>query len=172
MKRVAGYARVSTLAQVSEGTSLEDQKAKIQDWCTKEKYELINIYTDGGVSGGSLERPQLQRLLADAKEGEFDGVVFTKLDRLGRDNRDLYNLYHELKNERGVDVLCIEDPSLNTGGRMGKMFLGMLGTVAEFERDTIRERTSGGRKIKWKERKAIIGELPLGYRKKKKPRVK
>ncbi|MBA4390426.1 MAG: hypothetical protein C0399_05765 [Syntrophus sp. (in: bacteria)] len=164
MKKVCGYARVSSQAQVNDGTSFEAQKEKIEQYCKKEQFELTNIYADGGISGGSRDRPALIELLKDAKEKKFDAVLFTDLTRLGRNNRDLYNIYHELTEEAKIDLVCINDPSVNTGGKMGKLMLNMLGGIAEFERETIRERTSGGRMIKWKQG-SFMGSLPLGYSK-------
>lgn len=164
MKRVAGYARVSTQAQATDGTSLEAQKKKIEDRCSKEEYELVRIYADGGISGSSRNRPQLQELLKDAKAGKFDTVLFTKLDRLGRNNRDIHNIYYELKEECGIDLFCIDDHSLNTDGSMGKMMLAISAGFAELERSNIKERTFGGRKIKWRAQKAIIGAIPYGYK--------
>lgn len=163
-KKVVGYVRVSSAQQI-EGTSLDSQREKITATANKENFELVNIYSDEGISGGSRNRPALTELLKDAKEKKFDTVLFTDLTRLGRNNRDLYNIYHELSEEANVDLICINDPSVNTGGKMGKLMLNMLGGIAEFERETIRERTSGGRMIKWKSGKSFMGSLPLGYSK-------
>lgn len=162
---IAGYGRVSTSAQVKDGTSLEDQKKIVLDKCDKEGHELFKFYSDEGVSGGTLQRPALQRLIADAKEKRFEAVYFTKLDRLGRSVRDIANLYHELHAECGIGLVCIDDPSLNTSGKMGDVMRGMLSTFAQFERAMIRERTLAGRAAKWEKGEVVIGELTFGYRK-------
>lgn len=75
MKRVAGYARVSTAMQVNDGTSLEAQRNKIEKTCKNLGYELVGFYSDDGISGGSLNRPKLKELLRDAKDGKFDAVL-------------------------------------------------------------------------------------------------
>ena len=106
-------------------------------------------------------------MIAAAKDKQFDAIYFTKLDRLGRSVRDIANLYHELHEECGIDLVCIDDPSLNTAGKMGDVMRGMLSTFAQFERAMIKERTTSGRKAKWDKGEIVIGELPLGYRKNK-----
>jgi len=165
--KIAGYGRVSTLGQVKDGTSLEDQRNIIEDRCKKDGLELYNFYSDEGVSGGTLDRPALQQLIVDAKAKLFESVYYTRLDRMGRSVRDIHNLFHELHNVCGVDLVCIEDPSLNTGGKMGAVMLGMLSTFAQFERDMIRERTLAGKAAKWDRGEIVTGELPFGYQKNK-----
>jgi site-specific DNA recombinase len=162
--KIAGYARVSTADQI-DNTSLEDQKRIVEDRCQKEGHELYQFYSDEGVSGGSLQRPALQKLIADAKAKRFEAVYFTKLDRLGRSVRDIANLYHDLHEECGIGLVCIDDPSLNTTGKMGSVTRGILSTFAQFERDMIRERTTAGRAAKWARGEIVIGELPFGYQK-------
>ncbi len=166
MKTVAGYGRVSTKGQV-DGTSLEDQKKIIENYCKKENYNLVELYFDEGISGGSLDRPALLKLREDARDKKFEAVLYTKLDRMGRSVRDIFNLWHELKNDCGIDLICISDPSLNTDGKMGGIMLAILSSFAEFERVLIKERTQGGRRATWDKGQLPIGKqsLPLGYRK-------
>jgi len=169
MKRVAGYGRVSTIGQAKDGTGLEDQENAIIKKCKEEGYELVRFYHDDGISGKSLDRPALDELINDAKDGKFDVVMFTKLDRLGRNLRDLLNLCHRFEEEFNVDIYCIYDPRLNsTGSPMDKAMFGFMATVAELERDFIKERTQNGRRIKWESGESFMGELPFGYQKDKK----
>ena len=165
--KVAGYARVSTSGQVKDGTSLEDQERAIRERAKKEGWKIAEIYSDGGVSGGSLDRPALQRMREDAKAGKFEAILFTKLDRFGRSVRDVHNLFFEFKTEQGIDLICLDDPSINTGGKMGNMMLGILSSFAQFEREMITERTRSGRKAAWDKGQLPIGDqlLPFGYKK-------
>ena len=164
---VAGYGRVSTIAQI-EGTSLDEQRKRIKEKCKAEKFKLVDCYFDEGVSGGSRERPELERLYEDAKAGKFEAILFTKLDRLGRSSRDVLNLFYEFK-ELDIKLICIDEPAVNTQGKMGNVMLGIISTFAQLEHDTIRERTTGGRKAKWVNNEIPIGnhQLPLGYIKNK-----
>ena len=164
MKRAVGYVRVSTEEQAKEGTSLESQKDKIEKYCDLQEWELINIYCDAGISGGSLNRPQLNKLRKDAVDGKFDIIVFSKLDRLGRNSRDIHNLFYEMKEESNVDIICTNDPSLNTNGPMGSFMVSILAAISELEKTTIWERMSDGIKRKWHSGKQVVGDLPYGYR--------
>lgn len=126
-----GYARCSTKAQ-----DLAGQVA----WLGKLGVEQSRIYTDHGYTGRNRKRPSLARALEVARAG--DEFVVTKLDRLGRSARDL----HEI-----VDGLVAHGVALNIDGRvydptdpMGKMFIGFLAIMAEFESDLNRQRTRAG----------------------------
>ena len=165
-KRVAGYGRVSTAGQI-EGTSLEEQKRKITERCKKEDYELVDLYFDEGISGGSLQRQQLQRMREDAKAKKFDAVLFTKLDRLGRNARDIHNIWYEFNKDMGINFICIDDPSVSTEGKMGNLMVGMMASFAQFEKETIRERTTNGRRSSWNNNQLPIGnhQMPYGYQK-------
>ena len=93
MDRYAGYIRVSTSAQVDKGESLPEQREQISKYCSAMNYNLTKIYEDGGISGGSLERPALDRMIEDARDGKFNKIVFKKMSRFGRNARDLLNLF-------------------------------------------------------------------------------
>lgn len=91
-KRVAIYIRVSTLDQAREGYSLEAQEKTLRKWCIDRKYEVADLYADRGISGKDIEhRPDMSRLLKDAKEGKFDTVLFWALSRFTRSVSDLYS---------------------------------------------------------------------------------
>jgi DNA invertase Pin-like site-specific DNA recombinase len=123
-----GYARVSTHDQTLD-LQLDDlQKAG----CEK-------IYRDT-VSGSTTERPGLSEALEFARPG--DTLVVWRLDRLGRSLRHLIDTLNGLS-ERGVDFRSLQE-SLDTGTSGGKLVFHMMGALAEFERDLIRERTQAG----------------------------
>ena len=124
-----GYARVSTTDQ-----DLELQLARL-------KAEGCGIIRSEKVSGGSREgRPELATVLAFLRPG--DELVVTRLDRLGRDTRDVLNLLHEVE-QRGAFVTVL-DPHVSTRGEMGHIVLTVLGMVAQMERRFIRERQRDG----------------------------
>jgi DNA invertase Pin-like site-specific DNA recombinase len=124
-----GYARVSTLDQ-----DLEIQVAKL-------KSEGCSIIRSEKVSGGSREgRAELATVLDFLREG--DEVVVTRLDRLGRDTRDVLNLIHECE-QRGAFVTVL-DPHVSTRGDMGHMIITVLGMVAQMERRFTKERQRDG----------------------------
>ena len=156
--RSALYRRVSLDEQVT-GTSLENQKAKLEGFCGGD--EAILDYCDAGYSGKDDKRPNLQRLLKDVKLRRFDRVVCTMLDRLARNLRLLLDLDEELR-KYGVHLVCI-DQGVDTSKPMGKFVFQILGIIAEWERETIIERTKSGRYARYKEGKWGPGQPLYGY---------
>jgi DNA invertase Pin-like site-specific DNA recombinase len=127
--RLIGYARVSTTGQ---DTATQEAKLKAAG-CT-----LIRTET---VSGGSRNgRSELASILEFIRSG--DVLIVVKLDRLGRNTRDVLNLVHELE-DKGASLRVLE-PAIDTGGPMGRMVLTVLGMVAEMELGFIRDRQRAG----------------------------
>ena len=126
MKR--GYARVSTLDQ-DLGRQIAALKAA---GCDK-------IYSDK-ISGTKLNRPSLDRMLLDLQPG--DVVVIQKLDRLGRSLHHLIELVNSFQ-EKEVDFISLTD-NFNTTTSQGRLIFNIMGSIAEFERDLISERTKSG----------------------------
>lgn len=124
-----GYARVSTLDQ-----DLEVQQVRLSA-------EGCSIIRSEKVSGGSREgRTELATIIEFLRPG--DELVVTRLDRLGRDTRDVLNLVYECE-QRGAFVTVL-DPHVSTRGEMGHVVLTVLGMVAQMERRFIKERQREG----------------------------
>jgi len=158
--KAVGYLRVSTDEQAREGLSLDVQEARIRAYCEAKQWELLRIYRDEGVSGKSLDRPGIQSLIADLKSNGVDVVAITKLDRLTRSVRDLGTLIEDLFN--GVALASVEE-SLDSSTANGRMVVNLLGTVAQWEREIIGERTKAALdhkadKGEWR------GRIPYGFR--------
>jgi DNA invertase Pin-like site-specific DNA recombinase len=124
--------------------------------------ELAEHYDDGGVSGGTLDRPSLKRLLADIENGRVDVVVVYKIDRLSRALMDFAKLV-EVFDRRNVTFVSVTQ-SFNTTTSMGRLTLNILLSFAQFEREVIGERirdkfAASRRKGMW-----MGGYVPLGYR--------
>lgn len=160
--KIAGYVRVSTYQQVESGTSISDQIERINKEAISRKFKIPIIYKDEGISGKSIKRPALQKLLTDIKKEKYYAIIFTKLDRLARNLRDTLNLYHEA-DKYGVKMVCLDNPIISTDGPMGSIMLQIMGAFAQFERDLIRTRTTAGRMHKWRNGQAMMGRLPFGY---------
>ena len=161
-KKVAGYVRVSTFEQAEKGTSIDEQKRIIREECLKRGWQLVQIYCDEGASGKLIDRQGLRDLQRHAQSGMFQTIMFTKSDRLTRSIRDLSNLWHEWT-EAELEIICVEQPEINSKGIYGKMMRNLLGIFAEWERDAIIERTASGRMARWRNNEAIMGALPYGY---------
>lgn len=123
--------------------------------------ELADIYDDGGLSGGTLERPALRRLLADVAAGRIDTIVVYKVDRLTRSLFDFAKLV-ETFDRAGTSFVSVTQ-SFNTTTSMGRLTLNMLLSFAQFEREVTAERirdkiTASKARGMW-----MGGVPPLGY---------
>jgi DNA invertase Pin-like site-specific DNA recombinase len=139
MKRAALYARVSTK---QHGQDPETQLIPLRDFASARCLEIIGEYTDVGISGSKERRPQLDRLMRDAKQRRFDAVLVARFDRFARSSRHLQNALAQFE-EFGIDFISLNE-SIDTSTPMGKMVFAILGAVAELERSLIRERVQAG----------------------------
>ena len=164
--RCAKYVRVSTIGQDhGDFTSVESQDEACEASITSLKNEgcvsIPESYSDVGVSGATLDRPGLSRLIADIKSGLVDRVVVYKLDRLSRSLADFMKLV-EIFDAHSVALASVTQP-FNTGDTTGRLMLNILLSFAQFERETIADRTRD--KIRAARRKGFWtgGSPPLGY---------
>lgn len=131
------YLRVSTEQQKTLNQELE-----LVEYCKKNNIEIFKIYKDEGISGTKTSRPQLDLMLKDMREKNFDCVVVWKLDRLGRSTQHLLQLLQEFKNQN-VRLICTTI-NLDTETSQGKFFFTIISAVAELEREMIVERINLG----------------------------
>ncbi len=141
--RCAIYTRKSTEEGLDqEFNSLDAQAEAWAAYIASQKHEgwiaLPNSYDDGGISGGSLERPALQRLLADIDASKIDRVVVYKVDRLTRSLTDFSKLVERFDAANCSFVSVTQ--SFNTATSMGRLTLNMLLSFAQFEREVTAER--------------------------------
>ncbi|HEA4362948.1 TPA: recombinase family protein [Staphylococcus aureus] len=158
-KLVGGYIRVSTERQV-EGYSIEGQITQIEQYCQFNGYELVDIYADRGISGKSMNRPELQRMLNDAKNGKLDCVMVYKTNRLARNTSDLLTIVEEL-HRQNVEFFSLSE-RMEVKNSTGKLMLQILASFSEFERNTILENIYNGQHQRALEG-YYQGNLPLGY---------
>ncbi|WP_248498234.1 cassette chromosome recombinase CcrB [Staphylococcus haemolyticus] len=158
-KRIGAYIRVSTERQV-EGYSIEGQITQIEQYCQFNSYELVDIYADRGISGKSMNRPELQRMLNDAKNGKLDCVMVYKTNRLARNTSDLLTIVEEL-HRQNVEFFSLSE-RMEVKNSTGKLMLQILASFSEFERNTILENIYTGQHQRALEG-YYQGNLPLGY---------
>ena len=158
-KRIGGYIRVSTEKQVM-GYSIEGQITQIEQYCQFNGYELVDIYADRGISGKSMNRPELQRMLNDAKNGKLDCVMVYKTNRLARNTSDLLTIVEEL-HRQNVEFFSLSE-RMEVKNSTGKLMLQILASFSEFERNTILENIYTGQRQRALEG-YYQGNLPLGY---------
>lgn len=158
--RACGYARISDEERAREGYGMGSQHHSITAYCQAHGWELTQIYTDGKSGKAVAGRDGLAALIEDAGSGAIDRVIVWKLDRLGRNLRDLLEICDRLE-ASGVGLVSIQE-SIDTGTAAGRMMRNMLGVIAEFERDTIVDRIKAGLEQKARQGE-LLGHLPLGY---------
>ena len=145
--RCAVYTRKSTEHNLDlEFNSLDAQRESCEAYIKSQMHEgwqlIPGSYDDGGISGGSLERPDLQRLISDIKAGRVDNVVVYKVDRLTRSLTDFAKLV-ELFDSHKVSFVSVTQ-AFNTTNSMGRLTLNVLLSFAQFElREVIAGEVSG-----------------------------
>ena len=164
--RCAIYTRKSSEEGLEQAfNSLDAQREACAAFVLSQKHEgwtvLSTLYDDGGFSGGTMDRPALQRLLGDIREGKVDVVVVYKIDRLTRSLFDFAKIV-EAFDARGVSFVSITQ-QFNTTTSMGRLTLNVLLSFAQFEREVAGERIRD--KIAASKKKGMwMGGLPsLGY---------
>ena len=131
--KATGYIRTSTEAQAKKGESLRTQADAIEKYAKDKGWELTEIYEDAGQSGVKADRPELLRLMDDAKQKKFDILLIHRLSRFGRNARDLLNNYHALK-ELGIATHFIKE-NIDSSTPTGRLLFTIMAAIAEMERD-------------------------------------
>jgi site-specific DNA recombinase len=160
--KAIGYVRVSTEKQVEKGVSLKAQQDKLAAYAGLYDIDLVEIIIDDGVSAKTLDRPGLARALSMLKKGEANALLICKLNRLTRSVKDLGILVEKYFSSDKITLLSVAD-SIDTHTAAGRMVLNTLGTVAQWERETISERTTEALAYKRAHGQRTGGDLPYGY---------
>lgn len=165
--RCAIYTRKSSEEGLEqEFNSLHAQREACESYIASQRSEgwvlVRDQYDDGGISGGTLERPGLKRLIDDIEEGLVDVVVVYKIDRLSRSLADFAKLV-EVFDRNGVTFVSVTQ-SFNTTSSMGRLTLNILLSFAQFEREVTAERIRDKFAASRKKGMWMGGIVPLGYR--------
>lgn len=160
--RAYGYVRVSTEEQAEKGLSLRVQRARIRAYAKAKGLELEDIFADEGISGSSLGRKGVQKLLERIQTQECETVIVYKLSRLSRRTKDVLFLVEELFIKGNTHLISISE-SIDTSTPMGRFFLTIMGALAQMERELISERTKAALDFK-KEQGERLGSAPYGYK--------
>lgn len=158
MKKVAIYTRVSTMEQANEGYSIDEQEKKLKSFCKINDWNKYEVFTDAGASGSTTKRPALIDMMN--RLSEFDLVLVYKLDRLTRNVRDLLDMLdtfeqHNVSFRSATEVY-------DTSSAMGRLFVTLVGAMAEWERSTISERTEMG-KLSAVNQGVHVSKVPFYY---------
>jgi putative DNA-invertase from lambdoid prophage Rac len=155
------YLRVSTTDQ-----STDSQRIELKEACRSRGWKVVAEYEDV-ISGSKHQRPGLDRLRADIKNGAIEVVAVVKIDRLARSLKDFLMLVQEFDAAGVALVATSQGIDTSKGNACGRLQMNVLSAVAEFERDLIRERTKAGL-VAAKARGSKLGRpsavLPVNWR--------
>ena len=135
--RIAIYARVSTKDQ-----SCELQLRDLRIYCKARGFEAVREYVDEGQSGAKDSRPELNKLMDDARKRQFDAIVVWRFDRFARSTKHLLLALEEFRS-LGIQFISYQE-NIDTSNALGQAIFVIVSAVAQLERDLIRERVSAG----------------------------
>lgn len=145
MVRVAAYLRRSSPGEEDKNYSIENQLSDIKAWAEKEGHIVVQSYSDPGGKSFTLNRPVLQRMIADARDKAFDILAVWKFDRLSRIQDQSTVVVYQLK-QVGVQVISITQPLPD--GPVGNVLFSTYQFASEMELEGIRARTLGGKRAR------------------------
>ena len=162
VERVAAYIRVSTQEQKLHGISLDAQKAKLIAYAKANGMKIVEWYMDEGVSARKLikKRPELQRMIHDAEKGNFERIIFIKLDRFFRSVAE----YHECMKRIAPVVWTTTEEEYDLTTANGRMLVNMKLTIAEMEADMASERVNLVNEYKASTGQPLCGNVPFGFK--------
>lgn len=134
---VAIYCRVSTIDQHPE-----NQIRSLTDLAIKNKVRVVATFVDKGISGIKKDRDALNQMITAARAGKFDTLYCLSIDRLSRSTKNLIETV-EILNDLGITIV-FQRENIDTKTAMGQFFLTVLGSLAQFEREIMRERINAG----------------------------
>ncbi len=153
MKKAAIYARVSTPDQ-----HLESQLYDLRKLAAQRGFEVSREYCDRGISGTKARRPGLDAMMADGRRGEFSVILVAAFDRIARSTKNFLEIVDDL-HTLNIEFISARE-AIDTSGAMGRMFITMIGSIAELERSLIVERIKAGmRRAKMEGQR--LGRAPL-----------
>jgi DNA invertase Pin-like site-specific DNA recombinase len=154
------YVRVSSQEQAQEGYSIPAQKERLMAYCAAQGWTDFKFYIDEGVSAKDMNRPELQRLLEDVKKEKISMILVYRLDRFTRRVKDLYGMLETLEKYKCAFKSATE--MYDTSNAMGRMFIGLVALLAQWETENLSERVKMAleEKVSGGER---VGNIPYGF---------
>lgn len=163
---IAVYLRVSTIGQYDNGYGIGDQEVQCKKYI--DLYypeEKVKIYKEEGKSAKNMERPQMKEMLQDLRANSIKVIIAFKLDRLTRNVSDTYKLISEVINYNCTLVAVVD--RLDISSANGRMLVGMLSIISQWEREVISERTIAALEEMAREGKYPLSSSPFGWSKDK-----
>lgn len=160
LPKVLGYCRVSTTGQLEEGDSLDSQEEKIRDFCKQRGYECVNVFRE--CISGSIHytnRPLLKHIIRELENGEIDGMVIYKLDRLSRSIKDTIEILNKFASNNWLFNEIRN--GLSTDSSIARFQVHLFSALAELERSQIIERVNEVVAYK-RSKNHLLGQCPFG----------
>jgi DNA invertase Pin-like site-specific DNA recombinase len=136
--KVAIYARVSR----GQGQDPEMQLQELREFCQRRGWAAAKEYVDAGFCGAREHRPQLDKLMGDCRRRRIDAVIVYRYDRFARSLRQLVNALEEFRS-LGIEFISLHE-GVDTSTPNGRLVFGIFASIAEFERELIRDRVRSG----------------------------
>lgn len=143
--RFSAYIRTSSEDQVGN-FSIEAQKRSLQQWVKDQDGELIQIYIDEGQSGLTINRPAFQQMRRDGKQGLFDALIVYKFDRFSRNRTDSLAIKSLLRQDYGIKVFSVTEPSADSDGALGALIEGLMSSLADWYSQNLSHETTKGKR--------------------------
>ena len=143
--RYAAYIRISSDEQVGN-YSIDAQQRAIDAWTVAQGGILVKSYIDESQTGRNTNRPAFQKMRRDARRGKFDALVVHKFDRFARNRTESLAIKSLLRNDYGVKVFSVSEPSEDSDGAMGALIEGIMESVADWYSQNLGTETAKGKK--------------------------